>query len=315
MKSIVTIGGGNGSSLVLSALRPLSDPVNVTGIVSTADSGGSSGRLREEKGFVPTGDLLRAAIAVSHSDVGNLRKILYAARLHGLSDALDGHSAGNLLLTTLIERAEGDTVLAMKALQQYLGNEATVLPTTNEPTTLVATLDDGTELVGEGVIDKPPADSVTIVSVRLQEDVSACSEAIDAIRGADYIVLGPGDLHCSTIAALLPSGITEAIEQSQAKIVYVASPSRSQKGEHGPDRLEDVVARLEAYLPRPVDVILVDQSPLSEEQKKMYDEKELIAIDMSWEDGRIHNVQIRDRHGYGTDESALRHVLHELIGL
>jgi uncharacterized cofD-like protein len=217
---IVCLGGGTGTYQVLLGLKKY--PVDLTAVVCMSDSGGSSGKLREEMGILPPGDIRRALLALSdvHIKKNTLTK-LFDFRFH--NGQLAGHSLGNLLLAALVE-ITGRQDLAIAEASEILEVSGTVLPVTMDKTDLMARLKDGTVIRGETNIDireiKP---NIAIDEVYLSPKAKIVPKAKKAILEADLIVLGPGDLYTSIIPNLLVNGTSEAIVKSKGKLVYICN--------------------------------------------------------------------------------------------
>lgn len=217
---IVCLGGGTGTYQVLLGLKKF--PVDLTAVVCMSDSGGSSGKLREEMGILPPGDIRRALLALSnvHIKKNTLSKLFDFRFQNG---QLAGHSLGNLLLAALVE-ITGREDLAIAEASEILEVSGTVLPVTMDKTDLVAKLKDGTVIRGETHIDirkiKP---EIPIEEVYLSPKAKIFIKAKKAILEADLIVLGPGDLYTSIIPNLLVDGVSDALVKSKGKLVYVCN--------------------------------------------------------------------------------------------
>ena len=186
---VVVVGGGTGCPAVLRGLRY--HAIDLTVIVTTMDSGGSSGRLRQEFNVPAVGDIRRALVALADGDAGGALGELTKYRFRGES-SLEGHALGNLaLLALLLEH--GGLEAAVKRLGEMLGVRGTVLPVTTDCVDLCALLKDGRTLVGEATIDQRGHSAVGVERVYLSGPASATPRAVDALREADAIVLGPGD--------------------------------------------------------------------------------------------------------------------------
>lgn len=261
MKKIVVIGGGTGVFTVLTGLKDY--PFHLTAIVTTADDGGSSGVLREEFGILPPGDIRRVLVALS-SDSPVLANLFNYRFENGAG--LKGHSFGNLFLTAL-ERITGDFNQAIKEASKILGIKGKVIPVTLDYTRLFARLENDLLVVGESNIDVPKHDgSLFIEEVFLNPEPKANKEAIKAIKEADIIIAGPGDLYTSIIPNFLVKGIKEAIKKSRAKKVYICN-IMTKYGETNKFTAEDFFATLEKYLGKGIiDYFLVN----AEKPKKYY---------------------------------------------
>lgn len=212
---VVAIGGGTGLSMLLRGIKKYTS--NVTAIVTVGDDGGSSGRLREEMGVLPPGDI-RNCIAALADDEGLITKLFQYRFKTG--DGLVGHSFGNLFLTALCA-ITGDMVRAVKESSNVLNIRGVVLPATLDDMKLAALFEDGRTIKGESNI--PEAHGKIKRLYTEPEVCHALPEAINAINDADLILLGPGSLYTSVIPNLLVSGIVEAIEKSKAKKMYVCN--------------------------------------------------------------------------------------------
>lgn len=212
---VVVIGGGTGLSVLLRGLKTTS--LDITAIVTVADDGGSSGRLRNELHIPPPGDIRNVLIALSEAEP--LFESLMQYRFQN-GNGLIGHSVGNLLIAAMAD-ISGDFVSAIKEFSRVLNVKGQVLPAANQSIVLNAMMTDGTVVAGESKI---PLSNKKIQRVFLTpENIEPLPEAVEAIRHADLIVLGPGSLYTSILPNLLVPGITKAITEAQAKKVYVCN--------------------------------------------------------------------------------------------
>jgi uncharacterized cofD-like protein len=212
---IVVIGGGTGLSTLLRGLKASS--ANITAIVTVADDGGSSGRLRREIGVLPPGDIRNCIAALA--DEEKLLTELFQYRFQA-GDGLVGHSFGNLFLTVLSD-ITGDFEQAVAASSKVLAIRGQVLPATLTDVRLWAELSDGRRIEGESSITKANGQIVQIGC--LPENPPALPKALEAIEAADYIVIGPGSLYTSVIPNLLVPDIAEAIAQKHVPCIYVCN--------------------------------------------------------------------------------------------
>lgn len=228
----VAIGGGHGLSRCLQALTHVVD--HVTAVVTTADDGGSSGRLRRELGVIPPGDLRMALASLSpRRDLTRLIQYRFG------SGELEGHSLGNLLIVATTDLNGGDIVAALDYVASVLDARGRVLPCSNEPVILRARVG-GEEVAGQVAI----ARSRKVEEVWLDpSDPPATSEAVEAIARADLVVLGPGSLFTSVVPNLLVPGIRESVAAATCPVVLVAN-LREQRGETEGLTLVDTVERL-----------------------------------------------------------------------
>lgn len=314
---VVIIGGGNGSAKSIRAMKKFVNEISLTSIVSMSDSGGSSGMLRQEFGGLPTGDILRAILAMSKYDYDLLKKIFYSNRFEN-SGKLNHHNIGNLFLTLSTNYA-GDFMDSVKALETSVEAVGHVLPVTMDNTNLVAELSNGQIIKNENNIDRPTFErSLKIKKVWLEPSGKAFSPALAALAAADFIIIGPGSLYCSIIATLLPVGVKEAIEKSKAKIIYVAGNAFELHGETGPEKLSDFVKELELYLPRKIDVVVNNNKKLSDEKQKEYAEKRWQLFEADIENLSDHQVASgdyeRDDVGHpGLSDAKLGGILSKIL--
>ena len=220
--AVVAIGGGHGLAASLRALRRVTD--NLTAIVGMADDGGSSGRLREQFGVPPPGDLRMALAALCGDDSwGRTWSRVIQHRFGGKGD-LKGHSLGNLLITALWEET-GDVVNGLDWVGSLLGAQGRVLPVSLGPLEIVAEvagLDDGdglTEVRGQVAVARTAGTVVEIGVVPSRP--AACLEALEALSNADHIVLGPGSWYTSVLAPLLVPDLLAAFAASSARRTLV----------------------------------------------------------------------------------------------
>lgn len=212
---IVAVGGGTGLSMLLKGVKKITN--NITAIVTVGDDGGSSGRLREEMGILPPGDI-RNCIAALADDEDLVTKLFQYRFKTG--EGLEGHSFGNLFLTALCS-ITGDMVSAVRASSSVLSIRGRVLPSTLDDMKLVAEMEDGRIINGESNI--PEAKGKIKRLFTNPENCKALDEVIEAIKDADLIILGPGSLYTSVIPNLLIKQISEEIANSSAKKIYVCN--------------------------------------------------------------------------------------------
>lgn len=212
---IVAVGGGTGLSMLLSGAKNITN--NLTAIVSVGDDGGSSGRLREEMGILPPGDI-RHCITALADDEDLVNKLFKYRFTNG--EGLEGHSFGNLFLTALYD-ITGDMVSAVRASSRVLSIRGRVLPATLDDMKLVAEMEDGRIIHGESTI--PEAHGKIKRLYTEPANCKALPDVIQAIRDAELIILGPGSLYTSVIPNLLVKEISEEIIKSKAKKIYVCN--------------------------------------------------------------------------------------------
>lgn len=258
---VVAIGGGTGLSTLLRGLKHLTPWI--TAVVTVSDDGGSSGRLRDELGVLPPGDIRGCLVALADDE--SLLGALFSHRF--ATGALAGHSFGNLFLAALAE-VTGDFDRAVKESSKVLAITGTVLPSTTADVRLHAVLSDGRHLVGESSIGRAP---VSVRRVWLEpEGASALPLALERIAEADIVVLGPGSLFTSVLPNLLVGGVREALAATAATIVYVVNVM-TQPGEtagfSGPDHVRALVHHLGQGV---LDTVLVNSAPVPADLLERY---------------------------------------------
>jgi len=254
VKKIVTIGGGNGQSVTIRALKKFLPQIEISSIVSVTDSGGSSGRLREKFNILPVGDILRVILALSSYPYLELRQIFYSNRFS--SGELKDHNAGNLLLTFLYQES-GSWSKAIEGLSEILKTQGRVFPVTLDLAHLCAELKNGEIIIGETNIDKPKFNyRVRKERLWLEPAANLTAEAREEILSADYIFLGSGDLYTSIIPNLLVGEIQDTLRNSKAKIIFIINLANRETGETCGFKASDYVSEIHKYLPRQVDFII-----------------------------------------------------------
>jgi uncharacterized cofD-like protein len=213
---IVVIGGGTGLSTLLTGLKQRTS--NITAIVTVADDGGSSGRLREEFGVLPPGDIRNCLVALADSE--DLLGALFQFRFKE-GEGLRGHSFGNLFITAL-SKVTGDFAKAIRESSKVLAIRGNVFPATLQRVKLIARRLNGRETVGESRIREERESPIDKLSL-MPDKCDATSESIEAIRQADAIILGPGSLYTSVMPNLLIGGIQEEIIKSKAVKIYICN--------------------------------------------------------------------------------------------
>ena len=248
---IVAIGGGTGLSTMLKGIKKITN--NITAIVTVGDDGGSSGKLREELGVLPPGDI-RSCIAALADDEDLVAK-LFQYRFKDCA-GLSGHSFGNLFLTAMCS-ITGNMVNAVQESSKVLSIRGRVLPSTLDDMRLVAEMEDGSIIKGESNI---PESGKKIK--RLFTEPAKCKpleDTIIAIQEADIIILGPGSLYTSVIPNLLISDISRAVSEAKAKKIYVCN-IMTQPGETDGFSVSDHIKTLikHAKYEKIIDAVLVN---------------------------------------------------------
>ena len=249
---IVAIGGGTGLSVLLSGLKAYTD--NITAIVTVADDGGSSGRLRRERGLLPPGDFRNCLVALSDDE--GLVADLFQYRFDQ-GGGLEGHSFGNLFIAAMTS-VTGSFEQAIYESSKVLAVHGRILPATTGQLSLSARLSDGTVVHGESTIAERGG-SIDRVLIE-PADSEAHPESMDAIEQAQLVVMGPGSLYTSILPNLLVTGIASAIRRSAARKIYICNVA-TEKGETEGYSVADHVGTLQNHtFPTIADYVLANHS-------------------------------------------------------
>lgn len=249
--NVVGVGGGHGLSRALAALRLRNE--RPTAVVTVADDGGSSGRLREEYGVVALGDMRMALYTLAeHAGLAPLVQHRFGA------GELKGHALGNLVLLALLESCDGDLVVALDQAATLLQCAGRVLPATTQAVQLHAQV--GNHEVGGQVRVATASEPVRRVWLE-PEAPEACAEAVEALENADVVVLGPGSLFTSILATLLVPGIATALTTGDARVVLVGN-LLTQPGETSDFDATAHIEALVAHVPNlRLDAVLLHDGP------------------------------------------------------
>ena len=255
MKKVTVIGGGTGTFVVLSGLKDY--PLDLSVVVSMMDSGGSTGRLRDQLGILPPGDLRQCLVALSDAPI--LWRKLFLYRFE--KGDLEGHNFGNIFLAAL-EKVSSSYDEAIETVSYVLKTKGKVIPVTYDKLHLVAEYENGNKVTGEGLIDENHTEKTRIKKIYLEPQGKANSKAIKSIEDSDFIVIGPGDLYTSIISVLLVNGVKRAIKKSQAKIVYIMNLV-TKSGQTTSYKATDHLKDLSVYLGQQPDYILINNGNIS----------------------------------------------------
>lgn len=263
-EKIVVIGGGTGSFVLLSGLKQY--PVDLTAIVPVTDDGGSTGRLRDEFGFLPVGDM-RQCLAALSSENGILRQLLLYRFERG--EGLKGHNLGNLILTAL-EDLVGSEPEAIEAAAKIFRLKGKVIPISSQLVKLAAEYSSGKKIISEHEIETYKLKiGETIKNLYTTPKASINPKAKQAIKEADLIILAAGDLYNSIITNLIISGTKKSISQSKAKIAYIVNLMTLNSQTHN-FTATDHLNEIEKYLGKKVDHVLVNNQPIPDTIIKAY---------------------------------------------
>lgn len=277
------------------------------------DDGGSTGILREEFGILPPGDIRRALVALA----GNSDKTLAELFNYRFSEGsgLSGHSFGNLMLTAL-ERITGSFEAAVAEAGRILQIQGQVIPVTLRPAKLFAELENGQVIQGETNIDIPKHNtSVRIKDIWIEPVVPANPQALAAIKSADLVILGPGDLFTSVIPNLLVGGVAESLRQTKAAVIYVSN-LMTKRGETDHFKASDLLATMNEYLGQgTIDAVLLNLRQPTKSRLKPYltEGSELVVDDLGDEPWIIRADLIRSRGFIRHDPDKLGRAIRQLV--
>ncbi|XID92134.1 uridine diphosphate-N-acetylglucosamine-binding protein YvcK [Paenibacillaceae bacterium WGS1546] len=273
---IVVIGGGTGLSVMLRGLKQ--KPLDITAIVTVADDGGSSGILREELQIPPPGDIRNVLSALADTEP-LLAEVLKYRFPNGTG--LAGHSLGNLILAAVTD-ITGDFVTGITELSRIFAVRGQVLPAANQSIVLKAEMEDGTIVVGESAI---PKSGLRIRKAFLEPaDVEALPEAVQALREADAILIGPGSLYTSIIPNLIVPKLAEAIVQSDAVKLFVCNVM-TQPGETDGYSVSDHLDAVHAHIGHHLfDYVIVNDGEIPPQVESLYAEQGAKAVHLDLEE-------------------------------
>lgn len=296
---IVIVGGGTGLPVLLRGLKQY--PVDITAIVTVADDGGSSGRLRDDLHIPPPGDIRNVLAALS--DVEPLVEEMFQHRF-STSNELSGHSLGNLILAAMTS-ITGNFVHAIQEMSKVLNVRGKVLPAANQSVVLHAEMEDGTIVSGESKI---PYSGKRIKKVFLTPgNIRPLPESIQAIRQADLIIIGPGSLYTSILPNLLVPRLGDEICRSHANKVYICN-LMTQAGEtHGFTASDHVQAIYDHMSGACINTILVNNEEIPPDIQLRYNEE--LADPVQYDLPRLYELGLEIVHAdiAVQENGALRH--------
>ena len=291
---IVAVGGGTGLSTMLKGIKKITN--NITAVVTVGDDGGSSGRLRQEMGILPPGDI-RDCIAALADDEDLVTKLFQYRFKTG--EGLEGHSFGNLFLTALCA-ITGNMVRAVQESSKVLNIRGRVLPSTLDDMKLSAEMEDGTIVEGESNIPETGKKIKRLFTT--PANCKPLKEVIQAIKEADLIILGPGSLYTSVIPNLLIKEISQAISKSNAKKIYVCN-IMTQPGETTDyTASEHIQAILDhAGYPNIVDAMMVNNS-LPDDLSPDYEKSNSFPVVVDIDKIKAKNISVVSTRLYEENE-------------
>src|SRR5699024_4078480 len=296
---LVIIGGGTGMPVLLRGLKNF--PVQLAALVTVADDGGSSGKLRNEMSIPAPGDIRNVIAALS--DVEPMLIQLFQHRF-SIGNGLSGHSLGNMLLAAMTS-VTGDFYTGIKEISRVLNVKGNIYPISNESISLHAEMDDGEIIVGESNI---PRAKKKIKRVFLKpDDIRPLPNAVEAIANADVVIISPGSLYTSILPNIIIPGIIDVMKDTQAKIVYVCNVM-TQEGKTTGYTASDHVQAIDEHLgQRIVDSIVVHNEPIRKKVRDRYAKENAQPVEYDKERLLDMGLQIIEGDIIDDTSAVLRH--------
>lgn len=271
MKNVVVIGGGTGQSALLKGLKQIRN-INLSTIVTVADDGGSTGRLRDDLHIPAMGDVRNVMLALS--EVESLTATLMDYRFDNNSGELTGHNLGNIILSALTKKS-GSFVQAIADLGKVLRVKGEIIPSTISNVTLCAHMEDGNIVEGEHNIT---FDSRKVQDVFYKKYVSAYPDALVAIRQADYIIIGIGSVYTSILPNIVIEDIKNEINKAKAKVIYYCN-CMTEAGETDNYSVEDHVRVIHNHLGKEIiDTVVVANDEIPERIMHNYEREKATVV-------------------------------------
>ena len=261
-KKVTVIGGGTGTFVDLSGLKNL--PIDLAAVVTMMDSGGSTGRLRDQLGVLPPGDVRQCLVALS--EASDLWRKLFVYRF--ASGDLQGHTFGNLFLSAL-EKVSSNYDEVLETASYVLKTKGHVYPVTYEKSNLSVEYANGHVVNGEGEIDENCTEVSRISRAFLQPAAKAHPKAIQRILESDVIIIGPGDLYTSIIPVFLAEGMSDAMVRTKAKIFYMMN-LMTKCGQTNRYTAMDHLNDLVTYAKHTPDFVIYNTSPFPSDALQRY---------------------------------------------
>lgn len=312
MKKIVVLGGGTGLSSMLEGMKKIED-AQVTAIVTVADDGGSTGRIRSAYNVPAMGDIRHVLTAMARNENASILQNLMNYRFAGEED-VGGHSLGNLIFLAMMD-ITGSFMGAIESLSKVMGVNGTILPCTLDVATLYALMEDGTLVRGEKNI--PDRDNA-IEHVYYQQEVRPYEAALEALKEADLIIYGIGSLYTSVIPNLIIPGISEAIYSNPCPKIYFCN-AMSQPGETDGYSMEDHVRALEKHsFKNPADLVVVNETEIEPRVLERYAKMgskpvKFAGSQPSYEVWKRPLIQVDETGRIRHDPAAVRRTVEEIL--
>lgn len=287
-KNVVVIGGGTGTFTILSGLKNYINKINISVIVSMMDDGGSNRIIRDEFGLLPTSDLRQCMVALASNESDEILRKLFTYRYEN-GTGISGMTFGNLFMVALTDIYNGDQKKAIEDTCKILSVRGKIIPVTFDKTNLVATYDNGKKILGEHEIDEPDdiGTKHKIVDLEVFPKAKINKEALTAVKNADYIILGPGDLYTSILPNIVVDNFWKSIKRSKAKLVYILN-LMTKKGQSTGFKASDFVNEINKYVHRAPDYVLVNSS--QKVSKKLLSKYKLEKAEMVFDDLKAEGV-------------------------
>lgn len=297
MKNVVVIGGGTGLSVMLRGMKQIEN-INLTAIVTVADDGGSTGRIRRQFHIPAMGDVRNVVCAMAEEE--SIFTSLMNYRFDGECGDVGGHNLGNLILTAMT-KTTGSFMEAIRTFSKFLNVKGQIIPSSLQVITLYAVMEDGTIVRGESNI---PNFNNRIEKVFYQRKVEPTREALQAIHEADVIVYGIGSLYTSIMPNLIVDGVVEQLRSNTVKKIYFCN-AMTQPGETDDFTLEDHVAAIQKHsFPEAVDIVITHNNRASDHILKKYKEMGSEPVRVAQKE---HSYQILYRDVLNFDDELIRH--------
>ena len=297
MKNVVVIGGGTGLSVMLRGLKQIPN-INLSAIVTVADDGGSTGRIRRQFDIPAMGDIRSVMCAMAQEET--IFTSLMNFRFAGDECDVGGHNLGNLILTALTQTT-GSFMEAISTFSKFLNVKGHIIPSSLEVITLYAMMEDGTKVRGESNI---PKFSNQIQKVFYESKCAPTREALQAIHEADIIFYGIGSLYTSILPNLIVDGISEEIRRNKAKKIYFCN-AMTQPGETDGFSVEDHVRAIERHsFEGAVDIVVTHSNIAHHDLLQKYQAMGSIPVHVKEEK---HDYQILYRDVLSFEDALIRH--------
>lgn len=318
---VTTMGGGTGTFAVITALKELKN-VNISSIVAVSDSGGSTGRIRDEFGFQPVGDLRQSLAALADpAEQEWVQKLLLYRFEKG--NSFKGHNLGNLIMTALQDMTES-TTQALDVAARLFDLHGKIIPVTEENVELKITFQDGSEVIGEHTLDESP-DSVELKKIKSVSLIPECvinPVASKAILESDLIIIGPGDYYASLMAVLAVPGIKTTMKKFEGKLMYVVNLMTRVTQTHGMTA-KDHVEGIEEIIGKKFDLILLNSGEIPADVISHYakEREHPVKDDLKGTNGRIirsdliSTTPVKKSESDDSYRSVLRHDSDKLMGV